>query len=670
MQVRIKRKNYKIYAFDIESHNDFESILLNKTSTWLGSFIDDESKVDDEESYVYSIKQFIDKLEILSNPKRKHGEKKKPCKNLCIYIFNLAFEWSFILPVILKRGYKFKEEISKDDEFSYNSVSTKSVSSVWQISLKCSKKGGNIIFRDLAKIFSGSLENVAKSFNLPTQKDSIIYDLNRLRNLNDGLIMNHFLKQHERSIERLSNLYKKVDKPIQDLHKLICKRLNLPVVEKDFKYTPTTHEKEYCFKDTRIIVDILQKMNERKDKIFFNVSSMATYACKSFLQYGYRRSYKPYSDFRKEYPLLGQEENEFLRNSVGGGICYAPSGWQFKVINQKILHIDLHQAHPSQAFYHYFPYGEGVYKKGEPIYKSNTINCIHIKVSYDDVKLHSIIKLIGLDFVTDKELTIWDFELPLMKQCYVNLKVTYIDYYEYKAKPLTWRNYYKHNYLMRLKAKEEKDLFLVLYYKLLNNSSYGKLLEKPHNEVFENIVRDDGIIDSNILVKDKEEINAKFTYLPVGSAIPAYTRVQLVSTALMFGWQKVVYFDTDSIFIIYDEETKAIWKSNKINKKDFLGGWGLEEIIDTAQFTAPKRYKTITNGVTTIKCAGINFKKVESLNFEETNIINATYKVQRAYRVEGGTLIKFQNKEIGIQEKYYNIYERNTKDNEENKTIF
>ena len=71
----------------------------------------------------------------------------------------------------------------------------------------------------------------------------------------------------------------------------------------------------------------------------------------------------------------------------------------------------------------------------------------------------------------------------------------------------------------------------------------------------------------------------------------------------MFGWKKVVYFDTDSIFIIYDEETKAIWESDKINKKDFLGGWGLEEIIDTAQFTAPKRYKTITNGVSTIKCA-------------------------------------------------------------------
>ena len=47
--------------------------------------------------------------------------------------------------------------------------------------------------------------------------------------------------------------------------------------------------------------------------------------------------------------------------------------------------------------------------------------------------------------------------------------------------------------------------------------------------------------------------------------------------------------------------------------------------------------------------------------FEEINIVNSSYKVQRAYRVKGGTIIDFQTKEIKIPPKYATIYNRNIK---------
>ena len=122
----------------------------------------------------------------------------------------------------------------------------------------------------------------------------------------------------------------------------------------------------------------------------------------------------------------------------------------------------------------------------------------------------------------------------------------------------------------------------------------------------------------------------------------------------------------------------------KLNLKDELGGWALEEVIDRAQFTAPKRYKTEVNGITTIKAGGINFddfkknhykEKYEeliaegmttkealdsiSIPFDEINITNEKFKVQRAYRVKGGTIIEFQEKEISVPKKYVDIYERN-----------
>ena len=81
MEVRISRKKFNCYAFDIETHNDTESISKRETSMWLGSFIDENSKIDDETSYLYNMDEFLTRLEDLSTPKRRHGEKKKPCKN-------------------------------------------------------------------------------------------------------------------------------------------------------------------------------------------------------------------------------------------------------------------------------------------------------------------------------------------------------------------------------------------------------------------------------------------------------------------------------------------------------------------------------------------------------------------------------------------------------------
>ena len=634
---RIGLKKFKIYAFDLESHNDNESIANMTTSMWLGCLIDENSKIDDESSYMYCMDEFINRIEELSAPvKRKHNESRQ-CKNVCIYIYNLSFEWSFILPVLLSKGFKAVEKVSKDSSYCFSSVSTKSVSSVWDIHLKFSKVHGDIIFKDLAKIYGGGLGAVAKAFNLETQKGEIDYRLNRLHN-----------------------------------------------------HIVTKEEKEYCFKDTRIIIDILLKLQD--DKEFWNISSIASYSMKHLLKAGFPKTFKPYREFRKIYPALDLEETEFLRKGVEGGITYATPKYQFLDIKQKVYHIDIHQAHPYSAWKNIYPYGKGEYFTGKN--PKGKISACRIKIGYDGVYLHSIIKLIGIDFVEDYEIVVWDFEIPTMMKCYKNLRIKYIDGYAYKMRFLPWRSYYAENYKRRLEAKKNHDAFNTMRYKLLNNSSYGKLLEKPHNDIILNCINKLGIIDSTIELKPEKDwkINAKYTYLPVGSAIPARTRVYLVETALKFGWEKIIYFDTDSIFILWDEEVEKIWQSDRINKEDWLGGWALEETIGRCQFTAPKRYKTqlideSSISVSNIKAGGINFdsllldhykndikeiikdnpemtekEAIKKLNFpfEEINIISEKFKVQRAMRCKGGTLIVFQDKEMTIQKKYKKVYEKNT----------
>ncbi len=615
MEVRIKRgKSYaKVYAFDIESHADEESLTKKETSMWLGCLIDENSTVDDESIYTYTMEGFIDQLREKSRKLQKHSQNKTN-GNMLIYIYNLSFEWSFILPVLIAQGFKFGPTKTMDN--SYETVSTKSASSVWEARIRFDDKHGTVIFRDLSKIYKGGLATVAKSFNLPTQKGEIDYRLNRLH----GHIV-------------------------------------------------TKEEKEYCFKDVKILMDILEIVNKKDDKDFWKSTSAASYAMRALIKTGYGKYTNPMKAYRKDYPLLSKEENEFLRKSVSGGICYATPRWQFKVIDQPILHIDAHQMHPSQAYEHQFPYGVGKYFIGKPT--NYGISCCRIRISYTDVKIHSVIQLIGNEFADNYELTVWNFEIPTMYKCYNNLTIEYIDGYYYKTKQLPWREFYANNYRDRLVAKKNKDAYGTMYYKLLNNSSYGKLLEKPHNEVVANIIDENGIINSNIIPKDEEDIRneAKYTYLPVGSCIPAYSRIDLVETALKFGWENIIYFDTDSIFTLYNEEAERVWST--INQTDFLGGWGLEEISQRGQFTAPKRYKLECDGKATIKAGGINFDKyiddmIEETNnedyevsFDEINLISSTYEVKRAFRCKGGTLVDYQIKKVEVQKKYESILKNN-----------
>lgn len=612
MIVRAGRKKYSVWAFDIESHNDPISVKRRETSIWLASFINDESRLEDE-PFFYTIEAWLSHLRTMTQGKRKTGRESRPVKNILIYIFNLSFEWSFILPKLLDMGFEWREFISKDDENVFTSVSTRSASSVWSACFKFGKGDGVVELRDLCKIFPSSLRSLAKSFGLETQKGEIDYMKNRLAP----------------------------------------------------DYVPTDEEKEYCFNDTKIVMDILVKMNQRGDKDFWKSLSAGSYSMKTLIRQTYTKStFKPMRGFRKRYPVIDGEESEFIRKSVAGGITYSPEDWQFKIIDRDIYHIDAKQMHPSSAYLNLFPYGRGIHFDGnDKPHDHIYICCHHIRVSYTTAKLHSVIKLIGYSFVEGFDLWLWDFEIEMMKECYNDLEIEYIDGYAYRCSLLPWRDYYKQNFEKREKAKRDGDQFNILYYKLLNNSSYGKMLERPHDEHLENTLDEDGIITSisHLIPIEKRKDASTYTYLPVGSCIPAYSRVALISLAMKFGYENVVYFDTDSIFFVKNDFTTKMMeqfrKEGLFTAK--LGNWGEEPLIKKAQFTAPKRYKIMEGEDFVYHIAGFN--GLNDMDFDELNIESATYEVKRAFRCKGGTIIDMQKKKIDVQDKYKEIYKRNKK---------
>lgn len=624
----INQTQYEIMAFDLENTVDPESVKNNETRMWLGCLIGEDDKLGDDVFY-YDIADFVDKLEELTKPIGRSNKH----KNLMIYIWNLAHEWSFILPELVRRGLKPGQISPRKGKAgkSYEAVTNKSVSSVWTAGIKFNSNGGIIRFRDLAKLLGGSLKNAAKSLKTETQKgddegDLIDYEAPRPKG-----------------------------------------------------YIPTELEKEYNYNDCRIIIEILQKINNTEDKYFWKSLSAASWSASTFIGETYKKYKKPMAQYRKDYPQLYDKENDFIRKTIKGGICYATPYHQGENIKTPVFHIDAHQMHPSQMYYKFFPYGHGKYFKGEP--PKDMINAVHVRVSYSGVKLHSNINCLnrGTFFADGLELWLWDFEIPTMYKCYEDLEIEYIDGYSYKMKRLPWRLLLAENYNNRLKCKLAGDDYGQKRFKLLNNSFYGKLLENSKDKTIVDVINEKGIIDTIELSKDSESNCGKYAYIPVGSCIPAYSRVALVETALLFDYRDVIYFDTDSIFVMYNDNTRKVWESNKINKTNFFGGWGLEGengLHYGMRAVCAKRYITTdSKGNKDVKCAGMgveeffkqvaidkhyleknernNRKIVEGVQkfLKENDIANIKMdgvyiQVRQRTKAKGGTIIKTVNKYI------------------------
>lgn len=607
MKAKIGKEAYSVYCYDIESHNDEGSIARGETGVWLSCLIDETSTVEDPETFLPDVPALLARLECMTAPRKgPRGGKRKPV-NVCVFVWNLAHEWKFILPELLSEGFSFRHDMDETEEEGrfFESVSTKTCSSVWRADLRFGKEYGRIVFRDLMKMFSGSLRAVAKSFGLKTQKGEIDYRKDRTA---PG-------------------------------------------------YQPTQEEKEYNFKDVRIMVEILQKMEG--DREFWNTISAASFSCAKMLKETYPGMREKIKGYRERFPILGDAEEEFVRRSYQGGLCYANPEWQFVEIDAPIKHIDYHQSYPSAiASVHaeIFPYGFGKYFQGKPSRHLGTVSCCHVRVWFDFPIYHEQIKTIGMPCASGLELWVWDFELLTMAKAYKGFRVVYLDGYEYRASPLPFRKYVLENYEKRLKAIAEGNSFLKAYYKLLNNSFYGKIAERAHESYFENVIREDGTIDSEVRACAKRP--GKYSYIPVASCITAYRRCALIEDALRLSpsGDSVLYMDTDSLFFLDNEETREGIKSLTIGEA--LGDFAFEADIERGQFTAAKRYKIVEKDVgTTVKAGGITMR--DGLDFDDVDLVEGTFTAKTAVRAKGGALIIDKVKELGVQAKYRETFDRN-----------
>ena len=170
------------------------------------------------------------------------------------------------------------------------------------------------------------------------------------------------------------------------------------------------------------------------------------------------------------------------------------------------------------------------------------------------------------------------------------------------------------------------------------------------------MIAEDGTIDSE--VRSCEKRPGKYSYIPVASCITAYRRCALVEDALRLSpsGDAVLYMDTYSLFFLETDETREGIKSLKIGEA--LGDFAFEPDIERGQFTAAKRYKLVEVGIgTTVKAGGITMH--DGLEFDDVDLVEGTFTAKTAVRAKGGALIIDKVKELGVQAKYRETFDRN-----------
>lgn len=583
------KRSGEIYALDFQGRNSQHEIETNTTSLYLTTLVKEGDRFDNEEIYSYSVEQFIMQLEELTTPSKRHNSSdSKQINNIGVYVYDLGAFFSFIFPYLKIMGFRQVAEIDGNTNFkSYSVLTDETPAIIWLMELKINANGGVVVFKSIDKMFShnGSLEDMAAHLGL------------------------------------------KFHLPKIDIFKY-----------REPTYNATEEEKKASFKRAVLILDIL--LNMREEKEFFLAFTIASYSMRKLINYSFGWAKNPKGCYRskKNYPLLEPQIEEAVRNSICGGLASPNPIFQNEEI-ENMIHIDASQHYPSCQKLYNFPYGEPAYFEGCNHSNKLMARLLHVKLwGWTDTLFHCLPILdqqsVFIAYNRVFEMWVWDFELEMAKVCYTGLEYKILEGYEFKTKPIGWIGYFEENIAMRQIARINNDSFGVALYKLMNNAPIGKFFQKSRAEEYEPYINEQGVTKNKKVSKEQKAV-AGYAYSPLGSYTLARGRWRLFKMAKRFGFENIVYKDTDSLFIISNKKTEAVIKDMQ-DRGEFhkgLGGWTLCDRATNGKFIMPKRYSYIDeNGEVHTKAAGI------TINNEGVDLENAKIQMYVKKFVCGGCI--------------------------------
>ena len=479
-------------------------------------------------------------------------------KNSTFYFHNLKFDGEFIIYWALTHGFK---HVEKKEDIENNTFTTliSDMGQFYQITIyftKGNKRVEKITFIDSLKIIPFSVDQIAKSFNLPISKLKIDYNLPR---------------------------------------------------EKGHILTP--EENEYIKNDVLIVAKALKVLFD-EDLTKMTQGSNALNDFKSIINK---------SRFNHLFPALDYDIDKDLRKSYRGGFTYLNPIYKEKDV-ENIVNLDVNSLYPSVMYEKPLPFGEPIFFEGKyeddkiyPLYiqmitcsfeiKENKIPTIQIKNNKSFFRSNEYLTSSNNEIVC---LVLTNIDLNLFLEHYNVYDLEYVSGWKFKSIKGIFTEYIDKWIKRKNEATLSGNKGQRTLAKLMLNALYGKFATSLDVQSKIPYLGEDEIIHYEMSEKERKD----GIYLPIGSFITAYAREKTIRTSQAikeysinkYGQDMYIYSDTDSIKTLLPiEELEQFCEIDDIK----LGAWKNEGIATRGKWVRQKCYLEEINGEIEITCAGM-----------------------------------------------------------------
>jgi len=426
----------------------------------------------------------------------------------------------------------------------------------------------HIEFRDSMKLLPGTrVKDMPKQFNLPIEKLDADYDYKRIRKIGEKL---------------------------------------------------TEEEIKYIKHDVTILGLTLQKLIEAG----FNITYLTI---GSFVYSMINRSMD--SDIKRNHDDITPEDDQILRRSYYGGYTSVNEIYKGKVV-KNITAIDYNSMYPSMMLYTPMPIGKPEILKSstniKPYLNENYFVIIDFEAEAINLRPGRFPTLTRKGFVAQYKkhfdvmsasLVYSDYEWARKNYTFGSLEIK--QYIVFRATTGDFNDVI--NGLKTLKEKsselDENGKYIKAgvrtFAKLCLNSMYGKFAQSLVNE--KRYVTLDDEKDALKEFPDEDQELGKGKYLPVSIAVTAAARDALFTVYEKIGYDRIIYSDTDSIYIKdYNDEIADL-----VHNSDF-GKWAIERRGFEGKFLHAKCYMLDYGNYKDVKVAGLpKAADVSNLNFSD-----------------------------------------------------
>lgn len=514
-----------------------------------------------------------------------------------IYFHNLKFDGEFIISYLFEHGFKWVKGKKELDEKSFTTL----ISDKGQFySLEICFKNSKVKILDSLKIIPFSVEEIAKTFDLPIMKEDIDYSAFRSKN-------------HKLTEKEISYLKNDVE--------IVARALNVLFSQNLKKMT----------QGSNALQDFKNVIGKKNFERWFPIPAYDG---------DIRQSYKggfTYCDPR------------YKGVDVGEGIVLDVNSLYPSVMYYKPL------PYGEGKFF------EGKYEtdKQYNLYiqcikcqfelKENMIPTIQLKNNLAFCPTEYLHSSNGEDVV----LYLTSIDLELFLEHYNVYNIEYISGWKFKSTIGIFKDYIDKWTGIKIKATIEKNYGMRTLAKLMLNALYGKFALNPSVQSKIPYLNEDGIVKYRLGEKETR----KPIYIPIGTFITAWARYITISSAQKC-YKYFRYADTDSLHmnIVLPEELKK-GDITKLTTEDFkkynvpllneleidpvkLGAWKVESIFTRARFVRQKTYIEEINGKCEITCAGMPKKCYENVNWNNFRSGNSFKGKLQMKHVKGGIVLK------------------------------